>query len=78
MPEIESKVLVSGAVVQSLSHVSLYCDPMDCRPPDFSVHGISQARILEWVAISSARGSSFYPLHWQVNSLPLIFSCELL
>ena len=25
------------------------CDPMDCSPPDSSVHGISQARILEWV-----------------------------
>ena len=32
--------------------------PMDCRPPDSSVHGILQARILEWVAISSSRGSS--------------------
>ena len=28
------------------------CDPMDCSPPGCSVHGISQARILEWVAIS--------------------------
>ena len=27
------------------------CDPMNCSPPDFSVHGILQARILEWVAI---------------------------
>ena len=27
------------------------CDPMDCSPPDSSVHGILQARILEWVAI---------------------------
>ena len=34
------------------------CDPMDCSLPGFSVHGISQARILEWVAISSSRGSS--------------------
>ena len=34
------------------------CDPMDCSPPGFSVHGISQARILEWVAISFSRGSS--------------------
>ena len=34
------------------------CDPMDCSPPDSSVHGIFQARILEWVAISSSRGSS--------------------
>ena len=29
------------------------CDPIDCSPPGFSVHGISQTRILEWVAISS-------------------------
>ena len=28
------------------------CDPMDCSPPGSSVHGILQARILEWVAIS--------------------------
>ena len=32
---------------------------MDCDPPGSSVHGISQARILEWVAISSSRGSSW-------------------
>ena len=35
------------------------CYPMDCSPPGSSVHGISQARILEWVAISSSRGSSW-------------------
>ena len=40
------------------SRVWLFCDPMDCRPPGSSVHGISQARILEWVAISFSRGSS--------------------
>ena len=34
------------------------CDPMDCSPPGSSVHGILQARIVEWVAISSSRGSS--------------------
>ena len=34
------------------------CDPVDCSPPDSSVHGIFQTRILEWVAISSSRGSS--------------------
>ena len=33
--------------------------PMDCSPPGSSVHEISQARILEWVAISSSRGSSW-------------------
>ena len=34
------------------------CDPMDCSPPGSSVHGISQARILEGVAMPSSRGSS--------------------
>ena len=34
------------------------CDPMDRIPPGSSVHGILQARIVEWVAISSSRGSS--------------------
>ena len=34
------------------------CHPMDCRPPDSSVHGIFQARMLEWVAISFCRESS--------------------
>ena len=34
------------------------CDPMDCNPLGSSVHGISQARILEWVAILCSRGSS--------------------
>jgi len=33
-------------------------DPMDCSPPGSSVHGILQARILEWVAIPFSRGSS--------------------
>ena len=33
------------------------CDPMDCSPPGFSVHGILQARILEWIAMPSSRGS---------------------
>ena len=34
------------------------CDPMDCSPPGSSIHGILQARILEWVALSFSRGSS--------------------
>ena len=35
------------------------CDPMDCSPPGSSVHGIVQARILQWVAIPCFRGSSW-------------------
>ena len=34
------------------------CDPMDCSPPGSSVHGIRQARVLEWAAVSFSRGSS--------------------
>ena len=51
----------------------ILCNSMNCSPPDSSVHGISQARILKWVAISSSRGSSqnLHLLHWQVDSLPL-------
>ena len=41
--------------------VSLW--PMDCSPPYFSGHGISQARRLEWVPASSCRGSS-WPRDW--------------
>ena len=42
----------------SRSVVSDSCDPMDCSLPGSSGHGIFQARILEWVAISFSRGSS--------------------
>ena len=39
------------------------CDPMDCSPTDSSIHGIFQARVLERVAISFSRGSS-WPRGW--------------
>ena len=42
---------------QLLSRVWL-CDPMNCSPPGSSVHGILQARVLEWVALPPSRGSS--------------------
>ena len=57
-----------------------HCDPIDGNLPGSSVHGIVQASILEWVVISSSRGSSqpkdqthisYIYLHWQVGSLPL-------
>ena len=35
------------------------CDPMDCSPPGSSVHGLLQARVLEWGAISFSRASSW-------------------
>ena len=43
---------------KSLQSYLTLCNPVDCSPPGSSVHGVSQARKLEWVAISSSRGSS--------------------
>ena len=40
-------------VVWSLSPIGLLCNPMDCSPQGPSVHGVFQARILEWVAFPS-------------------------
>ena len=57
-----------------------HCNPMDCSPLGSSVHGIFQARILEWVAISYSggifltQGSNLHLLHllhWQMSSLSL-------
>jgi len=52
------------------------CNPKDCSPPGSSVHGIFQARLLEWVAISYSRDlpdpeiSCMRLLHWQADSFP--------
>ena len=45
------------------------CDPVDCSPPGSSVYGILQARILEWVAISFSRASSWFRDWTQVSCL---------
>ena len=45
------------------------CDAVDCSPPGFSVHGILQARILEWVATPSSRGSSWPRNQTQVSCI---------
>ena len=48
------------------------CNPMDCSLPGSSDQGIFRASILEWVAISYARGYFLWHLlHWQVDSLPV-------
>ena len=47
--------------VKSLSPI--LCSPMDCSPPGSSIHGIFQARVLEWVAISFSRETS-WPRDW--------------
>ena len=59
---------------------SLFCSPLDGNSPGSSVHGIFQARILEWVAVPSSMGSSWpriqpkspvSPAALQADSLPL-------
>ena len=55
-----SSLLKVSEVAQSCPTL---CDPMDCNLPGSSVHGIFQARVLEWVAISFSRGSS-RPRDW--------------
>ena len=55
----ENEAEMKVGIVLSLSHVWLFCNPMDCSLPGSPVHGISQARILEWVAIFFSRESSW-------------------
>ena len=58
-----------------LSRVRLFAAPLDCSLPGSSVHGILQARILEWVATPSSKGSSLFRectcvsclLRWQAS-----------
>ena len=58
---------------KSLQSCPTLCDSVGCNSPGSAVHGILQARILEWVAMPSSSGSSLFLrlLHWQVGSLPL-------
>ena len=61
LPSFESFVPLAGIKMHVCSVVQSWptlCDPMECSPPGASVHGIVQARILEWVTMSSSRGSS--------------------
>ena len=51
----ESKISMTSEVTQLCPTL---CDPIDCSLPGSSVHGIFQARVLEWVATSFSRGSS--------------------
>ena len=58
------------------------CHPVNCSPPGSSVHGISQARILEWAAISFqgiflTQGLNLSPA-WQADSSPLSHQGSLL
>ena len=77
----QQTVCVNARVhAKSLQSCPTLCSPMDCSPPGSPVHGILQARILEWVAVPSSKG--LFPtqglnprlvglLLWQAGSLPL-------
>ena len=65
--------MASGPTVHAFMLTQSYltlCNPMDCGRLASSVHGIFQARILEWVAISCSTHHLPF-LHWQADSLPL-------
>ena len=55
---IESACVCVCVCVCSVAQSCPTCDPMDCSLPDSFVHGIFQARILQWVTIYDSRGSS--------------------
>ena len=63
--------MVESEVAQSCPTL---CDPMDCSLPGFSIHGIFQARVLEWVALSFTRGSSLPRDRTQVSVLCYVTS----
>ena len=74
-----NKTHIWGVHAKSLQSSLTLCDPVDCSPPGSSVHGILQARVPEWVAMSSSRGiflaqgsnlSLLCLLHSQADSLP--------
>ena len=52
------KCMNAATAAKSLQSCLTLCDPMDSSPPGSSVHGILQARILEWVVMFSSKGSS--------------------
>ena len=76
---LKNQVDILLCCAKSLQSCPTLCDPMDYSMPGFSVRGILQARILEWVATTFCRGSSqprdwtcvLCLLHWQEGSLPL-------
>ena len=51
-------VFLTRVCAKSLQSCPTLCNPMDCSPPGSSVYGILQARIREWVAMPSSKGSS--------------------
>ena len=72
-------MLILNSTAKLLQLCPILWDSRDCNPPGSWVHGILQARMLEWVAISFSRGifltqgsnpHLLHLLHWLVGSLP--------
>ena len=61
-----------GMYAKSLQSCLTLCDAMDCSPPGSSLYGILQAKILQWVAMPSSRGSSRPRGQTQVSSVSCI------
>ena len=66
---IQSGIVLVYSIVLVAQLCPTLCDPMNCSPPDSSVQGILQARILEWLAMPSSGGSS--PAGTKPRSPPL-------
>ena len=65
--DVHSNIIHTESEVLVAQSCPTLCDPIECSLPGSSVHGILQARILEWVAILFSRGSS-QPRDWTHDS----------
>ena len=65
-------VCVHACMLQLLQSCLTFSDPLDYSPPASSVHGVLQARILEWVAMTSSSGSSQPREQTRVSSVSCI------
>ena len=77
---VQLKFFIGHAHAKLLQSCQTVCNPMDCSPPGSPAHGFLQARILEWVAMTSSKGifqtqgsnlCLLHLLHWKAGSLPL-------
>ena len=58
VPLLKSEIFISTLLCLVAQSCLTLCNPVDCSLPGSSVHGVLQARILEWVPMPSSRGSS--------------------
>ena len=60
---------VYAAAAKALQSCPTLCDPMDCSPPGSSIHGVFQARVLEWGAIAFSIYATMYKKTTNENRL---------